>query len=296
MEFEPKEDDALLSFWAKIENKLDAYLQRLKPVALQGADDEVAELTGEMAAVELLSLAIEAADKEKWSKDIDVKEGSLTALGWPNFNKLASAVRTGKVTYKKLIGKLGFLRNITKDAATKQKAANFMERLRKMFRKEGSKTKGGKNVAENTILEGEGLEELKERLGLVEATELETAKADLVTKEAELKAEVEKTKLGFERAQEMGLGAEAAPILGNLDEEAYELFKAQKAEPEAKVEGGTTGPEAGGADPAGTETEPGEGVGPQEPKPGELQGAVLGDGPGKAEPLTWAGYPSLFAK
>ena len=195
MEFEPKEDDATLSLWAKLENKLDAYFQKLKPM--------------------------------------------LTKV----------------------------------------------------------KVKGGGNVSESTILEGESLEELKERLGLVEATEVETVRAELVAKDAELKAEVEKTKLGFERATEMGLGAEAAPILGDLNEQAYELFKAQNADPEATVEAGADpAADPGEGDPPGQTIEAGEDPDPQAIQAGELQGAVLGDGVVAGEPLSWAGYPKLFAK
>ena len=229
MEFEPKEDEAL-SFWAKIESKLDTYLQRFKPVPIEGSDNEV-ELSGEMAAVELLCLAVEATEKEKWSKDVDLKEGSLGALGWPDYNKLAQAVRSGKVSYSTLIKKLGYLRNITKDSATKSKAASFMERLKNTFRKEDNKSEGGATMG------GVNVDELNlVELGLVQASELATLKTDLEAKLATRDAEVQKLKVGFARVLELGMKADQLEVLAGMTEDAYQLLKSQQQKPIVEVQ------------------------------------------------------------
>jgi hypothetical protein len=181
-------------------------------------------------------------DKKKWSKDVELKEGSLEKLGWPSCDKLVRALNDGKVAYKTLIQKLVYLQNITKDKATKSKAASCISRLQKAHE---SKTEGGILMAEFEILEGETLEEFSARLGLVAASELdakeeelkaafEAEKAELQAnfeaREQELKAGAEKVKVGFERALELELGAEEATILAGLDEDAYALFKRQREE------------------------------------------------------------------
>lgn len=241
--------------------KIEGLISRLKPVAIEGGDDEVG-LSGEMAAVELLCLAIEAAKKEKWSKDVDLKEGSLEALGWPDYSKLAQAVRSGKVSYSTLIKKLGYLRNITKDSGTKSKAANFMERLKNTFRKEDNKSEGGVTMGEVNV------DELNlQELGLVQASELTDLEAKLATKDAE----VQKLKVGFARVLELGMEAGQLEILADMSEDAYQLLKAQQKK---KVKP--------------TEEEPKE----EEPKPEEeepkVKGAVLEAVEVKTGvPLTW---------
>lgn len=187
-----------------------------------------------------LAPVLEAEDKKKWSKEVDLKEGSLESLGWPSYEKLAKSLKGGKVSYKKLIGKLNFLRNITKDAATKKKAANFISRLQKGRE---NTTKGGTKMFE--IVDGETLEEFKTRLELVAASELEAKetelkaafetsttelKAGFEAREAELKAETDKVKVGFERALELGMNSEQSTILAGLDEDAFVLFKQQQKE------------------------------------------------------------------
>lgn len=257
-------NEAEASLWEKIEGKLDTYLQRFKPIE----DDEV-ELSGEMVAVELLSLALEAAEKKKWSKDVDLKEGSLTNLGWPNYNKLAQAVRSGKVSYATLVRKLAFLRNVTKDSATKSKAASFMERLKNTFRKK-NETKGGVTMSEINV------DELNlEELGLVQASDLEALKTDLEAKLAEKDAEAEKFKAGFARVLEMGMEVGQLEILADMSEDAYQLLKSQrKPKEEVKVEAAEETPED---------------------KPGELQGAVLEAGDTtEATPLTWNAYSGIL--
>ena len=262
-------NEAEASLWERIEGKLDTYLQMFKPVLLEDV-----ELSGDMAAVELLSLALEAAKKKKWSKDVDLKEGSLSALGWPNYNKLAQAVRSGKVSYATLIRKLAFLRNVTKDSATKSKAASFMERLKNTFRK--NKTKGGVQMSEINV------DELNlEELGLVQASDLEALKVDLEAKLAEKDTEAEKLKIGFARVLEMDMEASQLEILADMSEDAYQLLKAQqKPKEEVKKE---------------IEVKAAEKKPEDETKPGGLQGAVLEAGDkAEATPLTWNTYSGIL--
>lgn len=68
--------------------------------------------------------------KKKWSSSAfsKAKEGSLTALGWPNAGKLVSAARTNR---KKVVGKLLLLANASGDPATKAKAKAIINRIKK---------------------------------------------------------------------------------------------------------------------------------------------------------------------
>lgn len=66
--------------------------------------------------------------KEKWSAGIDVREGSLKKLGWPDAGKLVAAARSDR---KLVVGKLNYLANITKDPATKAKAHAIIERIKR---------------------------------------------------------------------------------------------------------------------------------------------------------------------
>lgn len=123
-------------------------------------------------------------------------------------------------------------------------------------------SKGGTKMFE--IVDGETLEELKSRLELVAASELEQAvnakevelkaafeasetelKSEFESREIELKAETDKVKLGFERALELGMNSEQATILASLEEDAYALFKKQQEEVEVQASTGEEEPEAG---------------------------------------------------
>ena len=212
---------------------------------------------------------VEAADdKKKWSKDVDLKEGSLESLGWDSYEELARSLKEGRVSYKTLISKLVYLQNITKDSATKSKAASIISRLQKAH-----ETEGGILMADFEVKDGETLEEFKDRLGLVAADEVSASEEELKNqfeaekvelqagfdaREAELKAEAEKIKVGFERTLELGMGTDEATVLAGLDEEAYALFKRQREE--ATVQ-------------ASVEEE--EVVVEEETEAGQLQGSVL---------------------
>ncbi len=68
--------------------------------------------------------------KKKWSNKAfaDAKEGSLTALGWPNGSKLVEAARRNR---RKVVGKLLLLANASGDPATKAKARSIIDRIKR---------------------------------------------------------------------------------------------------------------------------------------------------------------------
>jgi len=68
------------------------------------------------------------AKKQKWSKGIDIKEGALTKMGWPNSSKLVEAARGNR---KLVVSRLNYLANITKDASTKSKARGIIKRIQR---------------------------------------------------------------------------------------------------------------------------------------------------------------------
>lgn len=76
-----------------------------------------------------------AAKTKKWAQKVDLKEGSLKALGWPSGSAIQSAVSSGRVSYATAIRKLGFLANASKDAATKRKAKAIIVRLQRAHKK-----------------------------------------------------------------------------------------------------------------------------------------------------------------
>lgn len=70
-----------------------------------------------------------AKKKNFASKAFDkAKEGSLTALGWPNAGALVAAARKDR---KKVVGKLLLLANGSADPATKAKAKAIIERIKR---------------------------------------------------------------------------------------------------------------------------------------------------------------------
>jgi len=128
---------------------------------------------GDFAEGDMPDDLIEAA-KEKWAQDVDLDEGSLTELGWPSGEKIASAVKSGKVSYAKAVRKLAYLANVSKDSATKSKARSIMEMLKKRFRE--NKSEGGDSSME--------LEEIQKELDKVLAKlESVTAERDGVVAE-----------------------------------------------------------------------------------------------------------------
>ena len=70
------------------------------------------------------------ADKKKWASKAweDVNEGSLTKLGWPDAGKLVAAARRDR---KKVVSKLNFLANASKDDATAAKARGIIARIKR---------------------------------------------------------------------------------------------------------------------------------------------------------------------
>lgn len=77
--------------------------------------------------------------EEKFSKDVDLKEGALTAMGWPDAGKVVANVKAGKTPYKTAIQRLQYLVNINSPAKTKAQA--LIVRLQKEV---GSKDEGKK--------------------------------------------------------------------------------------------------------------------------------------------------------
>lgn len=108
---------------------------------------------------------------------------------------------------------------------------------------ENDHIKGGVQMSEVNV------DELNlEKLGLVQASERDTLKADLEAKLAEKDAEAEKLKIGFARTLEMGMEAGQLEILADMSEDAYQLLKSQRAEPSM------------GEPPEGTPVQAGEGA------------------------------------
>jgi hypothetical protein len=68
--------------------------------------------------------------EKKWASKAwkDVNEGSLEALGWPDGGKLVAAARKDR---KKVMSKLNFLANASKDAGTASKARGIIERIKR---------------------------------------------------------------------------------------------------------------------------------------------------------------------
>jgi|GEM_PF-6270974 len=60
--------------------------------------------------------------KRKWSKGIQLKKGSLSALGYPSLAKLKKAVLSGRVPYKTLMSKLNFIANMGNTTAKRVRA------------------------------------------------------------------------------------------------------------------------------------------------------------------------------
>jgi hypothetical protein len=81
--------------------------------------------------------------EKKWSKGVDIKEGALTALGWPNVGAVAAKIRSGAVEYKTVISRLNYAANLTKDAPTKTKMRAAIVRLQREFGKEKKGEKKG---------------------------------------------------------------------------------------------------------------------------------------------------------
>ena len=85
-----------------------------------------------------------AKPARKWSKKVNIKEGALGALGWPDGGAIAAKIRSGSVPYATAIRRLGFIANVSggKNAKTAMKARAIMARLKREFRPEGKKVKG----------------------------------------------------------------------------------------------------------------------------------------------------------
>ena len=68
-----------------------------------------------------------AEKKKKWAQDVDIKAGSLKALGWPNIGEVvghATAANRGTI-----MSKLNYLSNVSADPATKAKANAAKKRI-----------------------------------------------------------------------------------------------------------------------------------------------------------------------
>lgn len=73
--------------------------------------------------------------KKRWATKAweDVKEGSLTKLGWPDRGRLLAAARKDRAT---VMRKLSFLANASGDAATKAKARAIVNYIKGQLDKE----------------------------------------------------------------------------------------------------------------------------------------------------------------
>ena len=72
--------------------------------------------------------------EKKWAQKVDIKEGALKAMGWPDGSKIAAAVSSGKVPYATAIRRLQYLVNINSPEAAKAKGIIVV--LQRKFRKE----------------------------------------------------------------------------------------------------------------------------------------------------------------
>ena len=107
--------------------------------------------------------------------------------------------------------------------------------------------------------------------------ELKNLKAEvetLKTENEELKAKVIEVQAGFERAIELSMGADQAPILGGLEEDEYALFKRQRDE--VKVEAPVVEEE-------------------EEVEAGQLQGQLLSTTEGTDNKLTLANLATFLS-
>ena len=77
--------------------------------------------------------------RNKWAQKVDLKEGELTKIGWPNPGSIVLAVKNGKVPYATAVQRLNYLANVSKDKATVTKAKAIIVRLQKEFRDKSKK-------------------------------------------------------------------------------------------------------------------------------------------------------------
>jgi len=68
------------------------------------------------------------AKKGKRLSDVDVAEGSLRKMGWPDSSKLVAAAHRDR---KKVTSKLVWLMNITPHANVKAKCRSILNRIKK---------------------------------------------------------------------------------------------------------------------------------------------------------------------
>ena len=162
-----------------------------------------------------------------------------------DWNKLSNKERQG---YISKLPPVGTKRANEAEASLWERIETKLDAYLQRFKpvliaEELDKTKGGATMSEVNV------DELNlEELGLVQASELDTLKADLEAKLAEKETDIEKLKIGFARVLEMGMEASQLEILADMSEDAYQLLKTQQEKPkevkvEAKVEVKEEGPE-----------------------------------------------------
>lgn len=206
----------------------------------QESDDAMDELSerlllwyaaGDFVEEDMPDDLIEAA-KKKWAQDVDLDEGSLKALGWPSGEKIASAIKSGKVSYAKAIRKLAYLANVSKDSATKSKAKSIMSMLKSRFRG-GNKSEGGDTSMEREEIQNQLDKALSDLESLrAEHEGVQTERDELVEQVASLKASVEELegqlateKEGREQAQAEIAWKERSALLAFIGEEELERQK-----------------------------------------------------------------------
>lgn len=71
--------------------------------------------------------------KKKWAADVEIREGALRRLGWPDISKVVAA--TNADNRRTIVSRLNYLANVSTDKATVAKAKTAIRRIQKKLGK-----------------------------------------------------------------------------------------------------------------------------------------------------------------